>query len=80
MAGTAASVFTLEAERGRWIEEAIAHHPDEERFGDVGEHRADACGVGDVAGQRGELIDGVLQFAGVAIARDEVRRPPFPRQ
>jgi hypothetical protein len=41
--------LTVEAECGRWVKEAVIYYTNEERLGDVGEHRANAGGIGDVA-------------------------------
>jgi len=54
--------LAVEAERGRRIEEAIVQDADEQRLRHVCQHGADACRIGDVARQRIELVDGLLQF------------------
>jgi hypothetical protein len=63
----AALGFAIEAKRRRRIEEAIIQDADIERAGDVSEHGADASRIGNVAGQRIELVDGLLQALGIAL-------------
>jgi hypothetical protein len=42
--------ITVETQRNRRIEEAVAQDADEERAGDVSQHCTNTCGIGNVAG------------------------------
>ena len=44
--------------------------------GDVGQHRANTSGIGDVAGQRIELVDSLLQLAVVRAAAGPISTSP----
>ena len=58
--------LAVKAECGGRIEEAVIQDTDVKRPRKMSEHRADADGIGDVARQGPEVVDGLLQCAGDA--------------
>jgi hypothetical protein len=57
---------TVKTECGGRIEETVIQDANVKRPRKMSEHRANASGIGDVARQGPEVVDGLLQFAGDA--------------